>query len=220
MRVLVACEFSGAVRRAFRALGHDAYSCDLLPSEDASLFHFVGDVLQIARMQPWDLMVAHPPCTYLTRAGARWWAGRKQEQRDALDFVQALMDAPVERIAIENPPGRIGTAIRPADQYVQPWMFGHPETKATGLWLKNLPHLVPTDDVHAAMLNLPMKERSRTHYAAPGPDRWKERSRTLPGIAQAMAAQWAGAISERTRFARAMDPQEVRNNQLFNPRMY
>lgn len=193
MRVLVACEYSGRVRNAFRALGHDAWSCDLLASESGNNYHIQGDV-RLELHRGWDLMVAHPPCTILTRAGARWWKGREAEQQEALDFVQLLMDAPIGRIAIENPPGAIGTRIRPADQYVQPWMFGHPETKATGLWLKNLPKLVPTNDVHAHMLTLPMKERSRVHYAAPGPDRWKERSTTLQGIADAMAAQWSAFV--------------------------
>jgi hypothetical protein len=137
-------------------------------------------------------MIAHPPCTYLTRAGARWWPGRQQEQAEALEFVRVLLSAPIPRIALENPPGRIGTAIRPADQYVQPWQFGHPETKGTGLWLVGLPHLVPTKDVHAEMLTLPMKDRSRVHYMAPGPDRWKLRSTTYAGIAEAMAEQWGG----------------------------
>jgi hypothetical protein len=201
MRVLVACEYSGRVRDAFRALGHDAWSCDLLPSQASNLHHFQGDVrtiLERGSIGPWDLMVAHPPCTIPTRAGARWWKGREAEQQEALDFVQLLMDAPIERIAIENPPGAIGTRIRPADQYVQPWMFGHPETKATGLWLKNLPKLTPTNDVHAHMLTLPMKERSRVHYAAPGPDRWMERSTTLEGIARAMAAQWSSFTPSQT----------------------
>lgn len=192
MRVLVACEYSGRVRDAFRAKGHDAWSCDLLPSESSQSYHVEGDVRN-ELYRGWDLMVAHPPCTYLTRAGARWWKGREGEQQEALDFVQLLMDAPIPFIAIENPPGAIGTRIRPADQYVQPWMFGHPETKSTGLWLKGLPKLKPTNDVQQEMLALPMKLRSRVHYAAPGPDRWKERSTTLQGIAEAMAQQWGNA---------------------------
>lgn len=195
MRVLVACEYSGRVREAFRRRGHDAWSCDLLESEDGSPFHVQGDVTPLLG-QGWDLMVCHPPCTYLTRAGARWWAERKQEQEEALAFVQLLLNAPIPRIALENPPGAIGTRIRPADQYVHPWEFGHPETKTTGLWLKGLPTLKPTKDVKVEMLALPMKERSRIHYAAPGPNRWKERSRTYEGIAEAMAEQWGGALSE------------------------
>lgn len=195
MRVLVACEYSGRVREAFRRRGHDAWSCDLLESEDGSPFHVQGDVTPLLG-QGWDLMVCHPPCTYLTGAGARWWAERKQEQEEALAFVQLLLNAPIPRIALENPPGAIGTRIRPADQYVHPWEFGHPETKTTGLWLKGLPTLKPTKDVKVEMLALPMKERSRIHYAAPGPNRWKERSRTYEGIAEAMAEQWGGALSE------------------------
>lgn len=193
MRVLVACEFSGAVRSAFAALGHDAWSCDLLPSDDNGDKHLQMDVLGPLRsFGPWDLMIAHPPCTYLTRAGARWWSERQMEQQEALEFVRNLLDAPVPLIALENPPGAIGTRIRPADQYVQPWQFGHPETKMTGLWLKGLPLLKPTNDVKAEMLALPLKLRSKVHYAAPGPNRWKERSRTLPGIAAAIANQWGG----------------------------
>ena len=187
--MLVACEFSGAVRSAFIRAGHNAVSVDVLPSEKRGP-HYTKDVLWVLERSRrvgwrWDLLIAFPPCTYLTRAGARWWADRQQEQEDALAFVRQLMAAPVPRIAIENPPGRIGTAIRPADQYVQPWQFGHGETKMTGLWLTNLPLLVPTSVVEG--------RTPRVHYAAPGPDRWKERSRTLPGVAAAMAAQWGGA---------------------------
>jgi len=189
MRVLVACEFSGIVRDAFRQQGHTAMSCDLLPSESEEGPHFIGDVSTILDAE-WDLLIAHPPCTYLSRAGARWWKGREQEQRNALAFVQLLMDAPIPKIAIENPPGAIGTYIRPADQYIQPWQFGHPETKMTGLWLKGLPLLAPTKNVYAEMMLLPKKERNRVHYAPPGPNRWKEWSRTFQGIADAMAEQW------------------------------
>lgn len=181
MRVLVACEFSGEVRNAFLRLGHEAWSCDLLPSDDGSLFHLVGDVREHLR-DGWDLMVAFPPCTYLCRSGARWWAGREAEQAAALDLVRDLLAAPIPRIAIENPPGAIGTRIRPADQYVQPWQFGHGEVKMTGLWLVNLPLLVPTRIVRG--------RKPRVHWTPPGPHRWKARSRTLPGIATAMAEQW------------------------------
>lgn len=181
MRVLVACEFSGVVRSAFAALGHDAWSCDLLPSEKPGQ-HIQGDVLQLLAKTSWGLIVAHPPCTYLARSGARWWPGRRDEQQGALHFVRALMEAASPRIAIENPPGAIGSKIRPADQYIQPWQFGHGETKMTGLWLKGLPLLKPTKVVRG--------RSPRVHYVAPGPDRWKTRSRTLPGIAAAMAEQW------------------------------
>jgi hypothetical protein len=180
VRVLVACEFSGIVRDAFAAKGHDAWSCDLLPSERPGN-HIEGDVLAHLAAG-WDLLIAHPPCTYLTRAGARWWSDRGPEQSRALAFVRTLMLAPVPRIAIENPPGRIGTAIREADQYIQPWQFGHGETKCTGFWLKGLPLLRPT-------LTVPGRE-PRVHHEPPSEDRWKNRSRTLQGIAEAMADQW------------------------------
>lgn len=194
LRVLVACEFSGVVREAFRAKRHDAWSCDILPAEDGSPFHFHGSIRDVP-MAGWDLMIAHPPCTYLTNAGARWWPKRQQEQADALEFVRWLMALPIPRIALENPPGRIGSQIRKADQYVHPWQFGHMETKTTGLWLKNLPQLVPTNDVRAEMMNLTLAERSRVHWMPPGPNRWKERSRTFQGIADAMAHQWGQTAS-------------------------
>lgn len=197
--VLVACEYSGRVREAFRARGHDAWSCDLLPAEDESAHHFCGDVREVVGLKPWALIVAHPPCTYLTNAGARWWAQRQEEQAQALEFVRWLMGLPVERIAIENPPGRIGTAIRKADQYVHPWQFGHPETKTTGLWLKNLPPLRSTQDVRAEMESLPESVRHRVHWMPPSADRWKERSRTYPGIAAAMADQWGPLIESQAR---------------------
>lgn len=187
-RVLVACEYSGIVREAFASLGHDAWSCDLLPTEIPGKHH-QGDVRDVIG-DGWDLMVAHPPCTVLARAGARWWKGREQEQEEALAFVALLLSAPIPRIALENPPGAIGTRIRPADQYVQPWEHGHPERKMTGLWLSGLPLLTPSAVVRDEMLALPVKHRDRVHYAAPGPNRWKERSRTYQGIAAAMADQW------------------------------
>ena len=192
MRVLVACEYSGRVRQAFRALGHDAWSCDLLPSEDNSPHHIMGDVRAILSAA-WDLMIAHPTCTKLCNSGARWWKGQEAAQAEALDFVRLLMAAPIPRIAIENPPGKIGSAIRPADQYIQPWQFGHMETKKTGLWLKGLPKLTATNDVEAEMLRLPLAERSRVHWMPPSADRWKHRSRTYAGIAAAMAGQWGGS---------------------------
>ncbi len=185
MKVLIACEFSGIVRDAFIALGHNAWSCDLLPTEKPGP-HLEMSVLHVLEHDPeWDMMIAHPPCTMLTRSGARWWKGREKEQQASLDFVKSLMDAPIGRICIENPPGKIGTAIRKADQTIQPWQFGHGETKATSFWLKNLPFLRQTNIVEG--------REPRVHWAKPGPDRWKERSRTLPGIAAAMASQW-GAL--------------------------
>lgn len=198
-RVLVACECSGVVREAFRKAGHVAFSCDIQPAEDHSPYHLHGPVQQFLGMG-WDLMIAHPPCTRLTSAGARWWPGQQAEQIEALDFVRLLMNSGIPRWGLENPPGKIGTAIRKADQYIQPWMFGHPETKKTGLWLRGLPLLVPTRNVHAEMLALPAKARHRVHYMSPGPDRARERSRTYQGIADAMAAQW-GPLLEQERLA-------------------
>ena len=182
-RVLVACEFSGVVRRAFRARGHDAWSCDLLPAEDGSPFHIKGDVVAILG-DGWDMMICHPPCTHLSVSGARWFRDKQQEQAGALDFVRLLLAAPIAHIALENPVSIISSRVRKPDQIIQPWQFGHGETKATCLWLKNLPPLVPTAIVDG--------REARVHRMAPGPDRWKERSRTFEGIAQAMADQWGG----------------------------
>lgn len=189
MRVLVACEFSGVVRDAFNYSGlHEAVSCDLLPTERYKWRHIQGDVRDYLT-DDWDLMIAHPPCTYLAVSGARWFKNRLREQEEALEFVRALMNAPIPRIAIENPISVISSRIRKPDQIIQPWMFGHGETKATCLWLKNLPPLKPTKIVGGRV--------PRVHHASPGPDRWKERSRTLKGIAEAMADQWGrlGGVS-------------------------
>ena len=180
-RVLVACEFSGIVRDAFLSVGCDALSCDFLPTERPGP-HYQGDVRDLLG-DGWNLMIAHPPCTYLAVSGARWFKDRRGEQAEALDFVRLLMDAPIPRICIENPVSVISSAIRRPDQIVQPWMFGHGETKATCLWLKNLPPLTPTNVVEG--------RTPRVHLASPGPERWKERSRTMTGIAEAMANQWA-----------------------------
>ena len=180
MRVLIACEYSGTVREAFTALGHDAWSCDLLPTERLGQ-HIQDDVLSHLN-DGWDLMIAHPPCTHLAVSGARWFKDKLPEQAEALDFVRRLMDAPIPRIAIENPISIISSRIRKPDQIIQPWQFGHGETKATCLWLKNLPKLVPTNIVEG--------REARIHKMPPGPDRWKERSRTFEGIANAMAQQW------------------------------
>lgn len=182
MRVLVACEFSGIVRDAFRAAGHDAWSCDLLPTERPSPQHLEADIRMVP-LDGVDLLIAHPPCRYLARSGQRWWPGREQEQAAAIAFVRWLLDAPVRRIAIENPRGILSQAIGPPTQVVQPWWFGHPETKATCLWLKNLPPLQPT------RLTLQLRT-GRVHHEAPGPERWKRRSRTLEGLAAAMAKHW------------------------------
>ena len=184
MRVLVACEFSGIVRDAFAARGHDAWSCDLLPTERPGQ-HIQGDVLKDVEAKGWDLLVAHPPCTYLAVSGARWFKERRAEQHDALQFVRYLLEWPCPRIALENPVSIISTAIRKPDQIVQPWQFGHPEVKATCLWLKGLPKLVPTNVVEG--------RTARVHREPPSPERWKNRSRTYQGIADAMAEQW-GAL--------------------------
>ncbi len=181
MRVLVACEYSGRVRQAFRGRGHDAWSCDLLDSEDSSPFHIKGDVLK-ELYNGWDLMVAHPPCTHLAVSGARWFKDKLVEQRESLEFVETLMSAPIDKIALENPVSIISSRIRKPDQIIQPWQYGHGETKATCLWLKNLPLLTPT--------NIVSGREARVHNMAPSPDRWKERSRTYEGIAKAMAEQW------------------------------
>lgn len=213
MRVLVSCEYSGTVRDAFRARGHDAWSCDLLPSDAGQNYHIQGDVRNELH-RGWDLMIAHPPCDYLTISGNRWLRddakaqpgiltgeARRKAQIDAYVFVLALARAPIARKAIENPIGVLSTLWRKPDQIIQPWMFGHTETKATCLWLEGLDKLEPTKDVKQEMLALPMKLRSRVHYAAPGPDRWKERSTTLRGIAEAMAEQWGNADQFRLEAA-------------------
>jgi len=182
MNVLVGCEYSGTVRDAFIAAGHNTMSCDLLPSEKPGP-HYQGDVRDVLG-DGWDLMVAHPPCTHLAVSGARHFAEKIADgrQQAALDFVRLLMDAPIPRIAIENPISIISSRIRKPDQVIHPWQFGHGETKATCLWLKNLPRLIPTQVVSG--------REQRIHKMPPGPDRWKERSRTYPGIAAAMADQW------------------------------
>jgi len=189
MRVLLACEFSGVVREAFRARGHDAWSCDLLPDEDSSGHHLQTNVLTVLEGLlhpnvggPWDLMIAHPPCTHLAVSGARWFKDKAKEQAEALEFVRALLDAPIPRIALENPVSIISSRIRKPDQIIQPWQFGHGEVKATCLWLKGLPKLAPTKIVEG--------RHPACWLASPGPERWKIRSRTYQGIADAMAEQW------------------------------
>ena len=196
MRVIVACEYSGTVRDAFRARGHDALSCDLLPT-DAPGPHYQGDVRDILD-DGWDLMIAHPPCTYLCSSGLHWnkrVPGRAQMTEDALDFVRLLLDAPIPRIALENPIGCIGTRIRKANQTIQPWQFGHDASKATCLWLKNLPLLTPTAIVEPRIANGKKRWANQTdsgqNRLPPSDDRWKIRSETYVGIAEAMADQWA-----------------------------
>jgi len=184
MKVLVACEYSGIVRDAFIKRGHAAVSCDLLPSEVGPFpFHFQCDVTKLLT-DHWDLLIAHPPCTHLAVSGARYFKEKREKglQQEALRFVELLMNAPIPRICIENPVSIISSHIRKPEQIIQPWQFGHGETKATCLWLKGLPALVPTDIVEG--------REARVHRLPPGPNRWKERSRTYQGIADAMAEQW------------------------------
>jgi hypothetical protein len=195
MRVLIACEYSGAVRDAFRAAGHDAMSCDLLPT-DVPGPHYQGDVLDVLG-DGWDLMVAHPPCTYLSVSGMHWTRrGLRDEQltHNALMFVHILMDAPIPRIAIENPVSMISTWIRKPEQIIQPWQFGHDASKKTCLWLQNLPPLRPTEIVEPRIVNGRKRWGNQTdsgqNRLSPSPDRWKIRSATYAGIAGAMADQW------------------------------
>lgn len=184
MKILVACEYSGRVREAFRKLGHDVWSCDLLPSDDNSPYHIQGDVLDILN-DGYDLMIAHPPCTHLAVSGARWFKDKQQEQLEALEFVRQLLNAPIPKIALENPISVISTKIRKPDQIIQPWQFGHGETKATCLWLKNLPKLVPTNIVEGREQNIWLKKGKPKDMPL-----WKWRSLTYQGIANGMAEQW------------------------------
>lgn len=202
MKVLVACEYSQRVCRAFTEAGHFAMSCDLLPPEQ-DLPHYQGDVFDVIH-DGWDMMIAHPPCTYLANSGVRWLyrntngkrvpvVERWEAMRQACDFFVSLLEAPIDHICVENPiihgyaKARIG--VEPT-QIVQPWMFGQTETKATCLWLKNLPPLEETNNVKQAMLSMDKSETHRVHRQPPGPDRWKNRSRTYVGVANAMAQQW------------------------------
>ena len=180
MKILVACEYSGIVRDAFKALGHDVTSCDLLPTERPGK-HYQGDIRDLLN-DKWDLMIAHPPCTHLAVSGARWFKNKVKEQKEALDFVRMLLEANIPRIALENPISIISSKIRKPDQIIQPWQFGHGEVKATCLWLKGLPLLKPTNVVKG--------REARVWKMPPSPERWKDRSRTLTGIAEAMAKQW------------------------------
>lgn len=201
LKVLVACEYSGKVRDAFSKRGHYAVSCDLLPSDSPDGIHYEGDVRDIL-YNGWDILIAHPPCTFLTVSGNRWFyhpedkalpyeqrrphpkhPNRRQDREEALKFVRLLLDAPIRSIGLENPISVISSAIRKPSQIIQPWQFGHGETKATCLWLKNLPLLTPTNIVDG--------RESRVHKLPPSADRWKIRSTTFDGIAEAMAAQWS-----------------------------
>jgi site-specific DNA-cytosine methylase len=180
MKILIACEFSGTVRDAFAIYGHEVMSCDLLETDKPGA-HYQGNVMDIIN-DGWDMMIAHPPCTHLAVSGARWFKEKQTEQAAALDFVRELMAANIDRICIENPISIISSNIRRPDQIIQPWMFGHGETKATCLWLKNLPPLIPTNIVEG--------REAKVHKMPPSADRWKLRSKTYDGIAKAMAQQW------------------------------
>ncbi|MCK4823874.1 DNA cytosine methyltransferase [bacterium] len=181
MKILVGCEFSQIVTKAFRDAGHEAYSCDVLLTEGNEDWHIQDDVLNHLD-DKYDLAIFHPPCTYLARSGARWWKDRQQEQIEAIKFFITLANAPINRICIENPVGIMSTVYRKPDQYIQPWQFGCGETKKTGLWLKNLPLLRPS--------NIVSGRKPRVHYEPPGINRQKNRSRTNLGIAKAMSEQW------------------------------
>lgn len=205
LRVLIACEYSGTVRDAFLAKGHDAWSCDLLPT-DVPGPHIQGSALDVLG-DGWDLMIAHPPCTYLSNSGVchlKTDPDRWAKMEDAAAFFKAFLDAPIPRIAVENPvmhgygKERIGWVKQ--SQTVQPWMFGHTEQKATCLWLKGIPLLQETNNVREQMMLLPDRERQRLHYLPPSPDRWKLRSTTYAGLAAAMADQWGKAPVQQDMF--------------------
>ena len=197
MKILIGCEYSDEEGAAFRALGHDVTTCDLLPTEstDPASKHYQGDVRDILN-DGFDLAVFHPTCTFLCNSGVRWLHTDHERWKHMVwgaVFFRELLNAPIPMVAVENPiMHRYAASIigRRQDQVIQPWMFGHPETKGTGLWLRGLPPLTPTNNVREHMLTLPKAEQSRIHYMSPGADRWKERSRTFTGIAEAMAAQW------------------------------
>jgi hypothetical protein len=200
MKVLIACEYSGRVRDAFIAMGHDAMSCDLLPT-DAPGPHYQGDVRDVLDY-PWDLMVAHPPCTDLAVSGAAWFAKKRMvgAQQASASFFMMLSKADIPRIAIENPVCVMSSLWRKPDQVIQPWMFGHMEQKATCLWLKGLKPLTPTNDVKDEMMKLPRNQRERLHFLPPSEDRWKLRSETYMGVATAMASQWGAANDNEPLF--------------------
>ena len=206
-KALVACEYSGIVRDAINSMdGWEAVSCDLLPTDKPGS-HIQGDVLQILD-RDWDLMVAHPPCTHLAVSGARWFKDKKAQQAEALQFVKCLLEADIPYIALENPISVISTKIRKPDQIVQPWQFGHGETKATCLWLKNLPQLVPTKLVEG--------REQRIHKMPPSPDRWKKRSKTFLGIAKAIASQWCSFIDNRELVYREEETPKLRQSKPTN----
>jgi len=190
MKVLVACEYSGTVRDAFIKRGHDAVSCDILPTDSPGP-HYQGDVRDILN-DGWDIMIAHPPCTHLAVSGAAWFAEKRADgrQQTGIDFFMEMINANIPKICVENPVCIMSSVYRKPDQIIQPYMFGHPESKKTCLWLKNLSKLTPTKDVKSDYDLLPKNQRERIHYLPPSEDRWKLRSLTYPGIAEAMAVQW------------------------------
>ncbi len=212
LRVLIGCEESGTVRRAFRSLGHDAISCDLLPARDGSLYHSQTDVLKLIMRSPyWDLAIFHPPCKFValcqawrrkpSKADAKLYGldpndttWRLEQRRLAVAFATDLWTSDVKHIALEQPKSMLSTLMAPKSQTIHPWQFGHPEQKETWLWLKNLPKLVPTNDVYEQMMRLPKKDRERVFYSSPGDNRSRDRSATYEGIAEAMAEQWSNYI--------------------------
>ena len=213
MRVLIACEYSGVSRRAFEALGHDVWSADFEPADDGSPFHYRGDCFDLINAQHFDLMIAHPPCTYLSVSGMHWTTrGLRDPQltEDALEFVRRLMAAPIRQIAIENPVSVISSRIRKPDQIIQPWQFGEDASKATCLWLKNLPPLVPTQIVEPRLVDGKKRWANQTdggqNKLAPSADRWKLRSATYPGIAAAWASQWTAAYLDIDQSAQTPYP--------------
>ena len=198
MRVLVACEESQAVTKELRRLGHEAFSCDIEPcSGGHPEWHLQEDVTPLLK-QRWDMIIAFPPCTHLAVSGAAWFEQKRKDgrQQAAIDFFMLFVNAECERIAIENPVGIMSTIYKKPSQIVQPYEYGHMEQKRTCLWLKGLPLLQPTNNVYAQMMELPKNKRERLHYLPPSPERAKLRSKTFPGIAKAMAEQWAGANKE------------------------
>tara|TARA_R100001086_G_C11740813_1_gene232428 strand:- start:127 stop:738 length:612 start_codon:yes stop_codon:yes gene_type:complete len=200
MKILIACEYSGIVRDAFTRKGHDAMSCDILPTESEGK-HYQGDIFDVL-YDDWDMMIAHPPCTHLSVSGARWFTEGKKDwslQIDALDFVRKLLDAPINKIALENPVSVISTKIRKPDQTINPYQFGHTEQKRTCLWLKNLPKLKETNNVKEEMMKLPIAVRTRIHWLGSG--KGKERSKFYTGIAEAMADQWGNEVEEEKQMS-------------------
>ena len=197
MRVLVACEYSGRVREAWAALGHDAGSCDLLPADDGSPNHFQEDCIEVIQRERWDLIIMHPPCTALAVSGNAWYGQgmpKNDERIEAIEWTTHLWEtakAHATSVCMENPVGVL--PFKPT-QYVQPWMFGHPESKKTGFWLHNLPPLTETNNVKVEMDKLPKNKQQRLHYLPPSADRWKIRSTTFQGIANAMADQWGSTM--------------------------